>query len=78
MFLGTGALGLVYLGLNSALDNVFGSGNVHIDEGAPDQLVNTVNVASGASVVNALIVGLVCCVLFMALTIKIFNKRDIK
>lgn len=78
VFLGTGALGLVYLGLNTAIQNIFHA-KVDIAEYAPDQLVNSVNVANGAAgVVNAIIVSIVCSAIFIALTIKVFKTRDIK
>ena len=78
VFLGTGALALVYLGLNTGLSNIFKTNSININNFVPDQLFGTVNVASGAYVINAVIVAIVCVVLFMALTSKVFNSRDIK
>lgn len=80
VILGTGALGLVYMGLNAAITNIFKltDSQFNIGDYTPDQLVNSVNVATNTSVINALIVGIVCSVLFIALTIKVFESRDVK
>ena len=77
VFLGTGALALVYLGLNTGISNLFKK-EVNVTSFVPDQLFGSVNVATGTYVLNAVIVGLVCIALFLGLTIKVFNSRDIK
>lgn len=77
---GTGVLGLVYMGLNAAITNIFKLTDTQFNIGdyVPDQLINSVNVVTGTSVINALIVGVVFSVLFIVITIKVFESRDVK
>ena len=78
VILGTGALGMVYFGLNQAIENIFHVENVEIESYAPDQLINSVNAGANIAVVNAIVVAVVCTVLFLVLTVKVFNSRDVK
>ena len=77
VFLGTGALALVYLGLNTGIANIFKK-SVNVANFVPDQLFGSVNVATNSYVTNAVIVAIICIVLFMTLTVKLFNSRDVK
>ncbi len=76
--IGTGALGLVYFGLDSAISGIFKVSDFSIASYMPDQLMNTVNVGTNMAVVNAIIVAVVCTALFLALSVKTFNSRDVK
>lgn len=77
VIIGTGALGLVYFGLSSALGSLFKT-DVSISDFMPDQLINSVSVGSNVAVVNAIVVALICTAVFLTLAVKVFNKRDIK
>lgn len=74
VIIGTGALGLVYLGLDTALYNIFHINNFSISDYMPDQLI----LGSNIIVLNAIIVAVVCSVVFLLLTVNTFKKRDIK
>ena len=78
VILGTGALGMVYFGLNTAVNSIFHIDDFSVNSYVPDQLINSVNVGTNVAVINAVIVGIVCIVLFLALTVKVFNSRDVK
>lgn len=78
VIVGTGSLGLAYMGLNMAIANVFHAENFNLADYMPDSLINTVNVPAGTAVVNAIIVSAVCIAIFLTLTIKVFNSRDVK
>lgn len=78
VILGTGALGMVYLGLNEVVKNVFKINDFSIGDYAPDQLINSVSVGGGIAVFNAIIVALVCSALFLVISVKVFDSRDVK
>lgn len=78
VIIGTGALGLVYLGLDTALANIFKLNGFSISNYMPDQLISSVSVGSNIAVINAIIVAVVCTVIFLSLAIKLFKSRDIK
>ncbi len=79
VLLGTGSLALVYLGLDQGIQNIFHTSNFSIADYMPDTLAENINVSSSVStIVTAAIVAVICIVLFMALTIKVFNSRDVK
>ena len=78
VIIGTGALSLAYLGLNAAVSNIFHTQSFDLNMYMPDSLLNSVNVGANIAVINAIIVSLVCIVLFMALTVKVFKSRDVK
>ena len=78
VIIGTGALGLVYMGLDMALANIFGKNSISVSSIAPDQLLSNVSVGENVAVLNAIIVSIVCSVIFFSLTIKVFKTRDIK
>lgn len=78
VLLGTGALGMVYFGLNTAVNNIFHIDDFSVDSYVPDQLINSVNVGTNVAVINAIITAVVCTALFLALTVKVFNSRDVK
>lgn len=75
--IGTGALGLVYFGLDSAISSVFKISNFSISNFMPDQLISSVNVGANVAVFNAIIAAVVCTAIFLALSVKTFNSRDI-
>lgn len=76
--IGTGALGLAYLGINTAIGQLFKQSSFSISDYMPDQLLNMVDVGSNIAVANAIIVAVVCTAIFLALAVKTFNSRDIK
>lgn len=79
VLLGTGSLALVYLGLDQAIKNVFNVNSFTIADYMPDTLAENINVTSSVStILTAVIVAAVCIVLFMVLTVKVFNSRDVK
>ena len=61
VIIGTGSLGLAYMGLSTAADTVFRT----------DGFV-------GEDVTEAVIVSLVCIAIFMTLTVKVFDRSDVK
>lgn len=73
-----GQLGLVYMGLSSAVTNIFKTEGFNLAMYMPDGLMGVVNVSANTGVLNTVIVSVVCIALFFALTIRIFNTRDIK
>ena len=75
VFLGSGMLGLAYFGLNMAIGKIFVRASIDVTEYAPDELLR-----SGANIAaaNALIVSSVIIVVFLPLTIRIFETKDIK
>ena len=77
VILSTGALGMVYFGLNEAIKNIF-KVTVSIGSYTPDSLIDTVSVGQNIAVLNAIIVSIVFSALFLALTIKVFNSRNVK
>ena len=44
----------------------------------PDQLINQVNVGANVAVIHSVAVSVVCIALFAVLTVRLFNRRDIK
>ena len=73
--LGSGMLGLAYMGLNSVIEKVFKLESFNINDYAPDSLlVSGGNLAAA----NALIVSVVIIAVFLSLTVRIFNKSDVK
>ncbi len=77
VIIGTGTLAFVYMGLTTAIATIFKI-NINVSDYMPDQLFNSVNVGSNVAVVNAIIVSIVCSVIFLALSVKTFNSKDIK
>lgn len=73
--LGSGLLGLAYMGLNMLVNTVFKTDSFNVNEYAPDSLL-----ISGGNItaLNALIVSGVIIAVFLPLTVKIFNKTDVK
>lgn len=78
VIIGTGSLGLAYFGLNTAIANIFHTQDFDLSMYMPDSLINSVNVGANTAVINAIVVSLVCIVIFMALTVKVFKSRDVK
>ena len=78
VIIGTGALGLAYLGLNTAISNIFHIQGFDLAMYMPDSLMNSVNVGANTAIINAIVVSLVCIFIFMALTVKVFKSRDVK
>lgn len=78
VIIGTGSLSLAYMGLSTAVDNIFHTENFNLAMYMPDTLMNNVSVAANTAVINAVIVSVVCIAIFLTLTIKVFNSRDIK
>ena len=78
VIIGTGSLGLAYMGLNTAANTVFHLEGFDLGSYMPDTLFNSVSVATNTAVINAVIVAIVCIVIFMALTVKVFDSSDVK
>ncbi|SCW43288.1 hypothetical protein SAMN02910456_01092 [Ruminococcaceae bacterium YRB3002] len=76
--IGTGSLGLAYIGLNMALSKVLKTEDIDVSNIMPDSLMRTVNVGANTAVVNAILVSIICTAIFLGLTIKVFNTRDVK
>ena len=57
---------------------MFKLGNFSVANYAPDQLINSVNVARNVAVANSVIASIVCTAVFLSLTVKVFNSRDVK
>lgn len=76
--LGTGALGFAYMGLNMAISNILKTDGFDLAEYMPDTLMSSVDVVANTAVLNAIIVSIVCTAIFLGLTIKVFNSRDVK
>lgn len=73
VLLGSGALSLVYMGLNSLFQ-----GNIDVNEFTPDSLFGSLSASSLSLVLNAVIVSAVCIAIFLPLTVKVFKNRDVK
>lgn len=72
------ALGMLYTGINKLLE-ALGLKNFDIAQYVPDQLYNqSFDLAAVNSVISAFIVGIAFCVIFVSLTVFVFNKRDVK
>ncbi len=78
VIIGTGSLGLAYMGLSTAVDNIFHTENFDLAMYMPDSLLNSVNVAANTAIINAVVVSVVCIAIFLTLTVKVFNSRDVK
>ena len=78
VIIGTGALSLVYLGIDAAVANIFNVSGFSISSYMPDQLISSVSVGANTDVINAIIVAVVCTALFLSLAIRLFKRRDIK
>ena len=74
VLMGLGLLSLIYLAIDSALDQVLPNKGFAISEYMPDQLLGS----SNPGTVEALAVSLVTIALFLTLSIKVFDHRDIK
>lgn len=80
VILATGALSLVYLGLNNVIHLFFKTSNFDMNQYDPSVLIQSGAeglVASNAAVFNALIVSVVVIAIFLPLTVFVFNKRDV-
>ena len=79
VIIGTGALGLAYVGLNVAVNNIFKMDNFDIADFMPDSLMKSIDYAgANLAFINAIVVSIVVTLVFMGLTIKVFNSRDVK
>ena len=76
--IGSGSLGLAYMGLSMAINNMLKTSDFDVAEYMPDTLMRSVNVAANTAVVNALIVSIVCTAIFLTITVKVFKTRDVK
>lgn len=74
----TGALSLLYMGINTGITALFKVENIDVGNYLPDALMNSVNAISGEMVVNAIIVAALFIGLFLWLTYMTFKKRDVK
>ncbi|MBR6397518.1 MAG: hypothetical protein IKI12_11835 [Lachnospiraceae bacterium] len=71
---GTGFLGLIYLGIDTAIQNMLHIQNLSLVDYAPDQLLTQ----SGYEGPRAVIVGITFSVVFMLLTVLRADKTDVK
>ena len=78
VIIGSGSLGLAYMGLSMAVNNVLKTEDFDVADYMPDTLMSNVNVIANTAVVNAIVVSIVCTAIFLGLTVKVFNSRDVK
>ena len=78
VLLGLNALSLLYLGLDTAINNVFGLSSVAIEHFMPDSLLITVNAITGLHIWNAIIVSAIWIAVCVTLSYITFKKRDIQ
>lgn len=71
---GLGLLGLVYLGIDAGLDRLFPKKSFLISDYMPDQLLSEVKPDTW----TALIVSALCILVFLWLSVRIFDKKDVK
>ncbi len=73
VLLGSGFLSLVYLGLNTLFQY-----KIDINAYAPDMLFTQVNAITNVFILNAILVSVICIAVFIPLSYKIINMRDVK
>ena len=71
---GMGLLYLVYIGIDSGLDRLFPKKNFAISDYMPDQLLTS----DDPEVVVSIVVSLVTIVIFLGLSMFIFDRKDVK
>lgn len=76
--LATGSLSLVYLGIDTAISNIFKVSGFSIGNYLPDSLMGSVSVQSNDLVINGVIVAVLFIAAFTVLTYMTFKKRDVK
>ena len=74
----TGALSLLYMGINTGITALFKVENIDVGNYLPDALMGSVNVITGELVINAIIVAAIFIGVFLWLTYMMFKKRDVK
>lgn len=74
----TGALSLLYMGVNTGISALFKVEDIDVGNYLPDALMNSVNAITGELVVNGIIVAVIFIGLFLWLTYMTFKKRDVK
>ena len=74
----TGALNLAYMGISTGVTYLFKIEDFALGDYLPDALMGSVNAGANTLVINAVLVGLIFTVAFVALTYFTFKKRDIK
>lgn len=72
---GSGLMSLAYFGIESTIEKIFNIHEFNISDYAPDQLLGR---SENLNAMNALIVSAAVIGLFLTITIKTFNKNDIK
>ncbi len=77
VLLGTGALNLAYIGVNTGLD-ALGVHGVDITGYLPSSLLGSVSAVGGELVVNGIVSAVVVFSVFTALTLILFKKKDVK
>ncbi len=74
VLMGTGLLFLVYMGIDSALGRVFRLGSFSVADYMPDQLLRQ----SNPDTLRAFLVAAVTIAIFLPLSIRVFDRRDVK
>lgn len=74
VLMGSGLLSLVYMGINSALGQVIKLGSFNLNDYMPDQLLGAAN----PKTLDAILVSAVTIAIFLPLSIRVFDRRDIK
>ena len=74
VLMGMGLLSLVYLGIDAGLDHLLPKKNFLISDYMPDQLLNS----EEPKTLDALLVSAATIVIFLPLSIRVFDKKDIK
>ena len=70
----TGVLGGIYMGLDYLAARFLNAEDSYFIKNAPDQLLSVEKVA----IINAILVSGAIIAIFLPLTIKVFNKKDVK
>ena len=71
---GLGLLGLIYLGIDAGLDRLFPKKDFLVSDYMPDQLY----AETKPDTLAALIVSAVTILLFLWLSVRIFDRKDVK
>ncbi len=74
VLMGTGLLMLLYLGIDAGINKLFSLKDFTVTDYMPDQLLNT----SNPDAVTSIVVSVIFIALFVLLTVRMFDRRDVK
>ena len=72
--LGMGVMGLIYAGLDTAVDAVWKNKGFYIGDYMPDQMLGE----NAPETLRSLVSAAVTTLIFLPLTIRVFDRRDVK